>query len=324
MNLNFSQEQEKALKEFAALQFPGVTDNYGGKWPLHLVEKQVGDWIPTNFDDVEENIDTENFLFEYQYGSDYYSTDSPYVLVLAVQGITDKDVAKHNRELENDEPHIIPFEDAVDKMEIPGCPFGITDLSDYFTAYGIRPERVRVFKRPDTWRISNISFTHRGAVRLSEGYSYPQDKSVRIYTTAESEGSFPVLMQMMYQLGDVLLHEECRDLDWEEANRLGPSEAIAHYYDDPDQEFLVANYNLKVPTGLLGNNEETSATLKVFASGHMEGIGGKEYPLASLRAILEAPDYVKKAVYPFESDYVGKNLGSREGVFRLFNYIRLA
>lgn len=73
MNLNFSQEQEKALKEFAALQFPGVTDNYGGKWPLHLVEKQVGDWIPTNFDDVEANIDTENFLFEYQYGSDYQS-----------------------------------------------------------------------------------------------------------------------------------------------------------------------------------------------------------------------------------------------------------
>lgn len=97
-----------------------------------------------------------------------------------------------------------------------------------------------------------------------------------------------------------------------------------HYYDEPDQEFLVANYNLKVPAGLLGNDEEISGTLKVLASGHMEGIDGKEYPLASLRAILEAPNYVKRTVYPFESDYVGKSLGNRDGVFRLFNYIRFA
>lgn len=321
---NFTEKEKQTLKEFAALQFPGSADNYGNKWPLHLVEKQVGDWIPTDFDDVEANMDTESFLFEYQYGPDYYSADSVYALVLAVKGITDKEVGKYNSELDWNEPHIIPFEDAIDKMEIPGCSFGVTDLSDYFTVYGIRPERVRVFKRPDTWRISNISFTHRGAVRLSEECSYPQDKSVRIYTASESEGSFPVLMQMMYRLGDVLLHEECRDLDWEENNRLGPSEAIAHYYDEPDQEFLVANYNLKVPAGLLGNDEEISGTLKVLASGQMEGIDGKEYPLASLRAILEAPNYVKRTVYPFESDYVGKSLGNRDGVFRLFNYIRFA
>ena len=319
---NFTEKEKQTLKEFAALQFPGSADNYGNKWPLHLVEKQVGDWIPTDFDDVEANMDTESFLFEYQYGPDYYSVDSVYALVLAVKGITDKEVGKYNSELDWNEPHIIPFEDAVDKMEIPGCSFGITDLNDYLTVYGIRPKQVYVYRRPDSWRISNISFTHRGAAKLSKEYSPLNEKSVRIKTAAESEGNFPVFMQMMYRLGNELLHEECRELDWEETNRLGPSEVIAHYYDESDQEFLVANYNLKVPAGLLGNDKKTSGTLKVFASGHMEDADGKEYPLASLQAILEVPDYVKKVVYPFESDYVGKNLGSREGVFRLFNYIR--
>jgi hypothetical protein len=321
---NFTEKEKQTLKEFAALQFPGSADNYGNKWPLHLVEKQVGDWIPTDFDDVEANMDTESFLFEYQYGPDYYSADSVYALVLAVKGITDKEVGKYNSELDWNEPHIIPFEDAIDKMEIPGCSFGITDLNDYLTVYGIRPKQVYVYRRPDSWRISNMSFTHRGAVKLFEEYSCLNEKSVRIKTAAENEGNFQVFMQMLYRLGDALLQEECRELDWEETNRLGPSEVIAHYYDESDQEFLVANYNLKVPAGLLGNDKKTSGTLKVFASGHMEGIGGKEYPLSSLRAILEVPDYVKKAVYPFESDYVGKSLGNRDGVFRLFNYIRFA
>lgn len=319
---NFTEKEKQTLKEFAALQFPGSADNYGNKWPLHLVEKQVGDWIPTDFDDVEANMDTKSFLFEYQYGPDYYSADSVYALVLAVKGITDKEVGKYNSELDWNEPHIIPFEDAIDKMEIPGCSFGITDLNDYLTVYGIRPKQVYVYRRPDSWRISNISFTHRGAAKLSKEYSPLNEKSVRIKTAAENEGNFQVFMQMLYRLGNELLHEECRELDWEETNRLGPSEVIAHYYDESDQEFLVANYNLKVPAGLLGNDKKTSGTLKVFASGHMEDADGKENPLASLQAILEVPDYVKKAVYPFENDYVGKSLGNREGVFRLFNYIR--
>lgn len=36
---NFTEKEKQTLKEFAALQFPGSADNYGNKWPLHLVEK---------------------------------------------------------------------------------------------------------------------------------------------------------------------------------------------------------------------------------------------------------------------------------------------
>lgn len=103
MNLNFSQEQEKALKKYAALQFPKFIDRFDTPHPIYLIMKNDGDWVSSSLDDAEYGMDTEEYLFE----RDDISENSIENFVMAVLGISEDEIEEYNNGLLDDNPPFI-------------------------------------------------------------------------------------------------------------------------------------------------------------------------------------------------------------------------
>lgn len=144
ITINLTDEQERFLKKFAAEQHEGAENNLATRKPLHLVQSKK---VETLFDDGDyaREMGDEVKYFDTHH-QDVLDSD---IDVLRFEGVCEED--------------IVSFEDAEHDVINDVL---IENIDDYFTAYGIDPERYVPISQRDKWETAAYFFI------LSEAREY--------------------------------------------------------------------------------------------------------------------------------------------------------
>lgn len=326
MHIDFSENEKKYLKRFAALQFPGSKDNYSTRHPIHFLQEQteqVEKISHFDFDDYQDEIS----MVEYADYDTYETYSSVEELVCHhLDGFEPDDeeaVEKYNAMAKgNGEPEFIPYEEAVNTGGVPGTDEYVGCIDDCLEAYGLEPCNVRFFKNGDSWDVKAVSFTHKGALEIKEELSNHIFRETRTYAYTTTDGDFPVLMGVVMKLAKELLNEESVGLRWIEPKVMSPAQVREQYRKAPNEEFCAATYNMQLPPQMADDGKKHNVTLSVYASEEMRKWGEDEYPFAKLRVVLKDGNTEKHSEWPFECDSECKALLDDTKVVALFNYMR--
>lgn len=185
INIELTEEQVKYLKQFAAKQYEGSTENMCTDKPLHLVQTQEKEYI---YDGGGNGCLDDEYI-----NTDDYAT-GPFK--------TAKDIVLEYGRYE-DEEDVLDIDDACDADEVNG--YVICDLEDYLAAYDVPDnviENIEICSVNIQWRTVAYFFIRENALKYCNKQSHNLNNP-RIYSVhrgysneAEYEPFFDLLMSI--------------------------------------------------------------------------------------------------------------------------------
>lgn len=321
MNLNLTKAQKFYLCRMAALQFPGSVYNYSTKHPIHFLEERANVLLPL---DMQDYTPEEMVLIEYRDGNflSCHSVDELVAEYLGIDSDDQKEVDEYNKNAEEDgDVQFIPSEKALEDNIIPGYDGCIFEIEDYLKAYGLLPECVRMYSLPYAWEVKAISFTHKGAEEMKEQLANHLFYPTRFYAATTCDGDFPALMGVLQMCANACLEEASAGVNWITKTSLTPEEVVRRFENNPNEEFLAADYMITMPAGTKLNGKAIStAELQVKTAGKMHRFGDTVIPIAKSQVILTCDAGAFTCPYPFECDKTLEALQEKDNVMRLFNF----
>lgn len=321
MNLNLTKAQKFYLCRMAALQFPGSVYNYSTKHPIHFLEERANVLLPL---DMQDYTPEEMVLIEYRDGNflSCHSVDELVAEYLGIDSDDQKEVDEYNKNAEEDgDVQFIPSEKALEDNIIPGYNGCIFEIEDYLKAYGLLPECVRMYSLPYAWEVKAISFTHKGAEEMKEQLANHLFYPTRFYAATTCDGDFPALMGVLQMCANACLEEASAGVNWITKTSLTPEEVVSRFENNPNEEFLAADYMITMPAGTKLNGKAIStAELQVKTAGEMHRFGDTVIPIAKSQVILTCDAGAFTCPYPFECDKTLEALQEKDNVMRLFNF----
>lgn len=321
MSMSFTTAQKFYLCRMAALQFQGSVYNYSTKNPIHFLEQRANILLPL---DMQDYTPEEMVLIEYDDGNflSCHSVDELVAKYLGFDNDNQEEVDEYNKSAEEyGDILFIPSEKAMDNHIIPGCDDNIFGIEDYLKAYGLQPECVRMYSLPYAWEVKAISFTHKGAEEMQKELANHLFYPTRFYAATTCDGDFPVLMGVLQMCANACLEEVSAGVNWTTKTSLTPAKVVSRFENNPNEEFLAADYMVTLPAGMKLNGKEIqTAELQVKTSGEMYRFDETCIPIAKSQVVLTCDAGTFTCPYPFECDKTLEALQEKDNVMRLFNF----
>lgn len=328
--MKLNEQESFYARRYAALQLPTLT-NPETKCAAYLVQNQVGGYVPVSSDDFEDEKEAISLV---EYGDEdhrtYKSVEELVADVLGIDYRNEKSISAYNQQAAADgDPLFVTYEKAMDN-NIPGYTRGMCDVNDYLEAYGINPDMVCFYRRPDTYNTSAISFTEKGAQDIVEGMHEYCALPSRIVSLSTHQGDFPVLMNLLYKIGKEELDKETEGYLVEEEFCQTEAEIIERMMTHPQHLLTVAKYHIKFPSPRTVQGLTVDHAVMIFEiRGHVRELNRILYPTTDITVKLDfqAGDYEfhKACSYPFKFDATLQALrgegGQQLNLLDMFNYI---
>lgn len=328
--MNLSEKESYFARRYAALQLPAFAKPET-RFSAYLVQNQVGGYIPVSSDDFENEKESISLV---EYGDEdhrtYKSVEELVADILGFDYRNEKSISAYNQQAAADGfPLFVSYEKAMED-NVPGYARSVCDVNDYLEAYGINPDMVCFYRRPDMYNTGAISFTKKGAqdiVEETREYSALPSKVTPISTF---QGDFPVLMNLLYKIGKEELDKETEGYLVEEEFCQTEAEIIERMMTYPQHLLNVAKYRVKfsVPRTIQGLTTDC-AEMSFDIRGRVHELNGILYPETDITVKLnfQSGDYEfhKAHSYPFQFDATLKMLrGECEpklNLLDMFNYM---
>lgn len=189
IDIELTEEQVKYLKQFAAKQYEGATDNVLTAKPLHLVQTQEKQYIYDGggngcLDDVYINTD------EYE--------TSPFE--------TARDIVLKYGKYKNEED-VLDFDDAFIAEEING--YVINDLEDYLAAYDVPDnviENIETCSVDIRWRTVAYFFIRENALEYcnKQSHNLNNPRVYSVYRGYGNEAEYEPFFDLLMAIGEKL------------------------------------------------------------------------------------------------------------------------
>lgn len=306
----YTPEEQFYLKRMAALQFPNSIDNYSTRHPIHFIEELSDNTCQKDINDYpyEDNI----AYIVSNNGITYNSIEELVADHLDIS-LNDLEIENYNcAARQSNEPEFITLEESLKNFEIPGSDECIFTARDYLQAYGI-DEDVDVYCYTGDFIVEGVSFTHKGVLEVKDKIQNHLFRNTRTYAFTTTDGDFPVLMKMLYKMGEMMLREETAN-DIIDVNSIPYSEITEHYKAHPNEQLLIATVTVRSNKG--------DATINVYTSGEIITHDDLSYPVRKTRMIFSCGNETKELPYPFDADTEYEHLTSKDSVWRLVQYAR--
>lgn len=328
--MKLNEQESFYARRYAALQLPTLA-NSKPNFEAYLIQEQVGGYIPVSSDDFDSE---KEFISLVEYGDEGFDTyKSVEGLVAGVLGFDYKDEksinAYNQQAAEDGVPLFVTYEKAMEN-NVPGCARSVCYVNDYLEAYGINPDMVCFYRRPDVYNTNAISFTKSGGEGIVEASREHSAAPSRVIPISSLQGDFPVLMNLLYKIGKEELDKETEGYLVEEEFCQTEAEIIERMMQYPQHPLNVAKYNIKfsAPRTIEGLTVDC-AKMRFDIRGRVHEMFGSLYPTTDITVKLDfqAGDYEfhKACSYPFKFDATLQALrgegGQHLNLLDMFNYV---
>lgn len=328
--MSLSEKESFYARRYAALLLSDV-GKPESEMAAYLVQEQAGGYIPVSNDEFEDKKESISLV---EYGCEGYNTyKSVEELVASILGFdykSKKELDEYNQQAATDGlPLFVSYEKAVDG-NIPGYARSVCDVNDYLWAYGINPDMVSFYQRPDVYSTNAISFTKKGAEHIVADAKDYAAHPYRILPISTFHEDFPVLMNLLYRIGKRELDKETAGYKFEEKFCWTNEEIIEEMMNHPHQSFEAAKYHIKFPVSRTINGVEFGSMDMTFTiCGCVRKAVGCLFPDADISVSLDAHEnghgFHKECAYPFDIDNTLQALRGEDGLklsaVDMFNYM---